>query len=150
MPYCTKADLIERFGEDEMLSLAHDQDGAMDDAVIDRACDDASGEIDGYVSAAGYPVPLSPVPRIVTAYACDIARYRTGSGASAKALRRRRQIPAHGFPWRGSPGYFDRPRKQQRRQRAHEPRPPSVQRRRFLGDGHECQTDHQSSARTER
>ncbi|BCB62816.1 hypothetical protein HaloA020_35170 [Halomonas sp. A020] len=76
MPYCTKADLIERFGEDELLSLAHDQDGTMDDAVIDRACDDASGEIDGYVSAAGYRVPLSPVPRIVTAYACDIARYR--------------------------------------------------------------------------
>ena len=76
MPYCRKADLIARFGEDELLSLAHDQNGALDDAVIDRACDDASGEIDGYVSAAGYPVPLSPVPRIVTAYACDIARYR--------------------------------------------------------------------------
>tara|TARA_B100002019_G_C21202070_1_gene564571 strand:+ start:652 stop:1059 length:408 start_codon:yes stop_codon:yes gene_type:complete len=76
MPYCTKADLIARFGEDELQAIARDANGEIDDAAVDRACDDASGEIDGYVSAAGYPVPLSPVPRIVTAYACDIARYR--------------------------------------------------------------------------
>ncbi|AQU83247.1 MULTISPECIES: gp436 family protein [unclassified Halomonas] len=76
MPYCTKADLIERFGEDELRAIAHDASGEIDDAAVDRACDDASGEIDGYVSAAGYPVPLSPVPRIVIANTCDIARYR--------------------------------------------------------------------------
>ncbi|UXZ55826.1 DUF1320 domain-containing protein [Halomonas sp. 7T] len=77
MPYCTKADLIERFGEAELLAIARDESGmAIDTAVVERACDDASGEIDGYVSAAGYPVPLSPVPRIVIANACDIARYR--------------------------------------------------------------------------
>ncbi len=77
MPYCTQSDLIERFGEDELLALARDETGmAIDTAVVERACDDASGEIDGYVSAAGYPVPLSPVPRIVIANACDIARYR--------------------------------------------------------------------------
>lgn len=77
MPYCTQADLVDRFGEDELLALARDETGtAIDTAVVERACDDASGEIDGYVSAAGYPVPLSPVPRIVIANACDIARYR--------------------------------------------------------------------------
>lgn len=77
MPYCTQADLIERFGEAELLAIARDETGmAIDTAVVERACDDASGEIDGYVSAAGYPVPLSPVPRIVIANACDIARYR--------------------------------------------------------------------------
>lgn len=77
MPYCTQADLIERFGENELLAIARDESGtAIDTAVVERACDDASGEIDGYVSAAGYPVPLSPVPRIVIANACDIARYR--------------------------------------------------------------------------
>lgn len=77
MPYCTQADLIERFGENELLAIARDETGtAIDTAVVERACDDASGEIDGYVSAAGYPVPLSPVPRIVIANACDIARYR--------------------------------------------------------------------------
>lgn len=77
MPYCTQADLIERFGEAELLAIARDESGmAIDTAVVERACEDASGEIDGYVSAAGYPVPLSPVPRIVIANACDIARYR--------------------------------------------------------------------------
>ncbi|KTG26273.1 hypothetical protein AWR38_00460 [Idiomarina sp. WRN-38] len=77
MPYCTQADLIERFGESELLAIARDESGmAIDTAVVERACEDASGEIDGYVSAAGYPVPLSPVPRIVIANACDIARYR--------------------------------------------------------------------------
>lgn len=77
MPYCTQADLIERFGENELLAIARDESGtAIDAALVERACDDASGEIDGYVSAAGYPVPLSPVPRIVIANACDIARYR--------------------------------------------------------------------------
>ncbi|NQY77424.1 MAG: DUF1320 domain-containing protein [Halomonas sp.] len=77
MPYCTQADLIERFGESELLAIARDESGmAIDTAVVERACEDASGEIDGYVSAAGYPVPLSPVPRIVIANTCDIARYR--------------------------------------------------------------------------
>lgn len=77
MAYCTQADLIERFGENELLAIARDETGtAIDAAVVERACEDASGEIDGYVSAAGYPVPLVPVPRIVIANACDIARYR--------------------------------------------------------------------------
>ncbi|WP_237673583.1 gp436 family protein [Vreelandella profundi] len=77
MPYCTQADLVERFGADEILAIARDDTGmAIDTAVVERACEDASGEIDGYVSAAGYPVPLSPVPRILIANACDIARYR--------------------------------------------------------------------------
>ena len=77
MPYCTQADLVERFGENELLALARDETGtAIDTAVVERACDDASGEIDGYVSAAGYTVPLATVTRIITAYACDIARYR--------------------------------------------------------------------------
>ncbi|MCE8027540.1 DUF1320 domain-containing protein [Halomonas daqingensis] len=76
MPYCTLADLVTRFSEGEILDLADDGTGEVDQEVIDRAAEDAGGEIDGYVAAAGYSVPLSPVPRIVTAYACDIARYR--------------------------------------------------------------------------
>ncbi|BCB62259.1 hypothetical protein HaloA020_29600 [Halomonas sp. A020] len=89
MPYCTKADLIARFGEDELQAIAHDANGEIDDAAVDRACDDASGEIDGYVSAAGYPVPLSPVPRIVTAYACDIARYRLYDEHASEQVQKR-------------------------------------------------------------
>lgn len=77
MPYATLQDLVERFGEQELIELT-DRAGAgvIDADVADRAIQDASGEIDGYVSAAGYPVPLDPVPRLITAYCADIARYR--------------------------------------------------------------------------
>ncbi|UEQ03230.1 DUF1320 domain-containing protein [Halomonas profundus] len=90
MPYCTQADLIERFGENELLALARDETGtAIDTAVVERACDDASGEIDGYVSAAGYTVPLATVTRIITAYACDIARYRLYDEQASEQVQKR-------------------------------------------------------------
>lgn len=90
MPYCTQADLIERFGEAELLALARDETGtAIDTAVVERACDDASGEIDGYVSAAGYTVPLVNVTRIITAYACDIARYRLYDELASEQVQKR-------------------------------------------------------------
>lgn len=90
MPYCTKADLIERFGESELLAIARDESGmAIDTAVVERACEDASGEIDGYVSAAGYPVPLSPVPGVVIAKACDIARYRLYDEHASEQVQKR-------------------------------------------------------------
>lgn len=90
MPYCTQANLIERFGEDELLAIASDETGtAIDTAGVERACDDASGEIDGYVSAAGYTVPLATVTRIITAYACDIARYRLYDEHVSDAVKKR-------------------------------------------------------------
>lgn len=90
MAYCTQADLIERFGENELLAIARDETGtAIDAAVVERACEDASGEIDGYVSAAGYPVPLVPVPRIVIANACDIARYRLYDEHAGEQVQKR-------------------------------------------------------------
>ncbi|NVE91545.1 gp436 family protein [Vreelandella titanicae] len=90
MPYCTQADLVDRFGEAEILALARDESGsAIDTAVVERACDDASGEIDGYVSAAGYTVPLSNVTRIITAYACDIARYRLYDELASEQVQKR-------------------------------------------------------------
>ncbi|MDO5625014.1 MAG: DUF1320 domain-containing protein [Pseudomonadota bacterium] len=45
-------------------------------ARIDEAVEDADGYINGFLSRAGYRVPLSPVPRIVTGWSRDIARYR--------------------------------------------------------------------------
>lgn len=90
MPYCTQADLIERFGENELLDLAADDTGlAVDASKVDGAIADASGEIDGYVSAAGYPVPLSNVPRIITAYTCDIARYRLSDDRATEQVTKR-------------------------------------------------------------
>lgn len=76
MPYITLQDLNQRFTEAEILSLADDGAGQVDQDEIDRAIEDAEGEIDGRVAAGGYTVPLDPVPPIIKAYACDIARYR--------------------------------------------------------------------------
>lgn len=75
--YCTKQNMIDRFSEGELIQLtdrAHTDE--INDTVLNQAIEDAGGEIDGYVVAAGYTPPFDPVPRILVAYACDIARYR--------------------------------------------------------------------------
>ena len=76
--YTNLAALIERYGEGELLQLAPPiaEGEEYDTARVAGACHDASGEIDGYVSGGGYPVPLDPVPRVIAAFAADIARYR--------------------------------------------------------------------------
>ncbi|SDK31961.1 gp436 family protein [Billgrantia gudaonensis] len=90
MPYCTQADLVERFGENELLDLAADDTGtAIDATIVDRAIEDAAGEIDGYVAAAGNSVPLESPPRIVTAVACDIARYRLYDDRATEQVTKR-------------------------------------------------------------
>ncbi|MDC8804219.1 DUF1320 domain-containing protein [Halomonas pacifica] len=89
MPYITLQDLQERFSEHEILQLADDGTGQVDQDEINRAIEDAGGEIDGYVAGGGYAVPLSPVPNIVKSYACDIARYRLYDDAASPQVRER-------------------------------------------------------------
>lgn len=74
--YCTRADLITRFGEAEIVQLSdRAHSGAIDDAVVSQAIADAAAEIDGYL-AGRYPLPLTDIPPLLNLYACDIARYR--------------------------------------------------------------------------
>ncbi len=90
MLYCTLQDLVDRFSEAEILQLtdrAHV--GLIDEEVLGRAIEDASGEIDGYIAAAGYDLDLDPVPRILAAYACDITRYRLYDDAATDQVTRR-------------------------------------------------------------
>ena len=76
MPYCTLQDLIDRFGEEELLQLAdRDRDGVIDAAVVDLALADADAEIDGYLRER-YTLPLDPAPPPLTLAACRIARYQ--------------------------------------------------------------------------
>lgn len=75
MPYCTQADLIERFGEAEITQLSDRAGlGTLDSAVVDGAIDDADAEIDGYLSGR-YALPLASVPAVMVRLACDISRY---------------------------------------------------------------------------
>lgn len=75
MGYCTGQDLIDRYGEEELLQLAdRDGDGVADTAVLDQVIADASAEIDGYL-AVRYALPLAEVPSVLVRIACEIARY---------------------------------------------------------------------------
>lgn len=79
--YATRDDMVKRFGEKEAIALTdRDYTGQIDDTVLSEALADAGVEIDGYIGGR-YPLPLAQPPKILTGYACDIARYRLcGSG----------------------------------------------------------------------
>lgn len=84
--------MIARFGEPELIQLT-DRDGAASTivtAVLERAIDDADAEIDGYLRAAGYDVPLpDPVPPLVSRISADIARYYLYEDQPTDTVRQR-------------------------------------------------------------
>jgi phage gp36-like protein len=78
MPYATQSDMVNAFGTTELVQLTdleQPHTGAIVPAVLERALDDASAEIDGYL-AGRYTVPLATPPRLMRVHCCDIARYR--------------------------------------------------------------------------
>lgn len=80
MSYATLSDLVEQFGDREVLALAdRNNDGVADSALVASALKKASDEIDAYL-AARFPLPLSVVPSQLVDICCDIARYKL-SGA---------------------------------------------------------------------
>lgn len=80
--YASRDDMLAQFGEAELIQLTDRQNnGAISDAVLQRALQEASAEIDTWL-ASRYRLPLTTPVRILTVYACDMARYRLcGSGA---------------------------------------------------------------------
>ncbi len=76
MAYATQQDMLNRFGERELLALSdRDNDGEINADVVAAALESADGEINAYVSAR-YALPMLNVPITVRDFACDIARYR--------------------------------------------------------------------------
>lgn len=74
MAYCTKQNLIDRFNEAELIQLSDRLNtGSINDVVLNQAIDDATAEINSYLSA--YPLPLLKIPANLQRLACDIARY---------------------------------------------------------------------------
>ena len=70
----TRQDLIDRFGEDELVLLTDREGrGVIDDEVLNRAIEDAEAETAAYIQAAGLVLP-SP-PKVLVIQVCDIARY---------------------------------------------------------------------------
>ena len=91
MAYATKQDLIDRFGEAELIQLtdrAEPPANAVDDTVVARALTDAENLIDGHLVPGGYILPLSPVPDLVRRIACDVARYYLHKDAATEQVRK--------------------------------------------------------------
>ena len=78
MAYASHQEMIERFGEQELIRLT-DRDGeagAIVASVLDRALADADAIIDAHLQSAGYPLPMSGQVDLLTSIAVDLARPR--------------------------------------------------------------------------
>lgn len=86
MTYATKQDLLDRFGETELVQLTDKVNrpaSTIDDVPVSRALGDAAALIDGYIGKL-YRLPLSALPPVLTKNACDIARYYLHGKAAEK------------------------------------------------------------------
>ena len=74
--YITKQEMIDRYGEREMMQVARNINGNNDNAsdAIELAIKDACMEIDGYV-ARQYPLTLAVVGGSIRRAGAVIARY---------------------------------------------------------------------------
>lgn len=79
MAYATQQDLVDRFGDTELVQLSDrldPQTGTINATIVAKALADAGELIDGYL-ANRYRVPVAaPVPAILLQLAADIARYK--------------------------------------------------------------------------
>jgi len=87
--YCTKQDLIDRFGQDELVDLTDRVNAdVIDDSVLGQAIADAGAEMDGYLGGR-YQLPLATVPPVLKALCCNIARYKLyDEQASEQVIKR--------------------------------------------------------------
>ena len=73
MAYATRDDITSIYGA-EFLEDLTPHDVADADSAVDQALNDASDEIDAYLSAR-YTVPRTPAPRVLRRPCVDIAAY---------------------------------------------------------------------------
>ena len=87
MAYAAVDDMVQRFGEQEMIQLStpsgQDMDGVVVDVVL-RAIGDASAVADSYLRMK-YRTPLDVPPPEVTRQICHMARYEMAAGGNKSA-----------------------------------------------------------------
>lgn len=89
MAYASQQDLVDRFGEQELIQLTdRENTGAIVSHVVDRALGDADAEINSYV-VARYKLPLPETPAVLVRLACDIARYQLSGDRVQESVRQR-------------------------------------------------------------
>jgi len=84
--YVTKQQLIDRFGEKELIQLTDRSNvppSTVNDTAVSGAIGDAEALVDGYVGKT-YQLPLSAVPIGLTRTSADIARYYLHGKAADK------------------------------------------------------------------
>lgn len=75
MTYATQQDLLDQFGERELVALTdREGSGAIDAAVLARALADADAEIDSHL-VARYTLPLTGTYPTLKRHAANLARY---------------------------------------------------------------------------
>lgn len=80
MSFATQQNMIDRFGERELIALTdRDNTGGIDATVLANALASADSEINTYL-APRYDLPFVSVPIIVRDFSCDVARYRLCGG----------------------------------------------------------------------
>lgn len=82
MAYATVNDMVERFGQIELIRLSTRDDAlpeSIDGGRVETALADATAVIESYLRAR-YAVPLTPVPREITRACCILARYDLARG----------------------------------------------------------------------
>lgn len=80
--YATVANMIERFGETQIIRLSRPEDHAavtVDATKVDTAIGDASAVIDSYIRGR-YTVPIATPPAEIIRAACTLARYDLAQG----------------------------------------------------------------------
>jgi phage gp36-like protein len=88
--YITQQQLIDRFGEQELIQLTDRVNQSVIDAVVlAEAIADADAEIDAYLRPR-YPLPLVSVPSELLRVAADLTRYRLYDDAVIDAVQERR------------------------------------------------------------
>jgi len=88
MLYCSKQGLIDRFSEDELIQLTDRNNlGVINDDVLNRSIEDASTEMDGYLSRFNFSVDT--LPESLEPFACNIARYHLYDNAPTEHVTTR-------------------------------------------------------------
>lgn len=86
MTYATQQDLIDRFGNAELVQLTDKVNkpaSTIDPTPVSLALADATALIDGYLGKL-YRLPMAAVPPVLAKICCDIARYYLHGKAAEK------------------------------------------------------------------
>lgn len=89
MTYATQQNMIDRFGQQELVELTDEAGtGEIGAAKMAVALKDADTEINSYI-AGRYPLPLTQTSDELERLACDIARYKLYDNRATELVKSR-------------------------------------------------------------